>query len=453
MKAMATTENSLLNETYMANKYKNYNFFKKELGVTKLLPVLEQYVRNANILLDALRVAKDCKDNNDNNNTEYIRTIASKYFNDIEFMERFLIFEGSNYKRNGKTIDEIREKFRTLLEKTINYAKENNKDIRGRLYFQKTDAFSLDIAYHKKNIADGLKHPNMEITDYDVELYKLERKIGEYETKLNAQGLDLGAVKVILDSKGNYVIRYYSRQEGIKDYYKTFFNINFEMKDIVSQKDGLTKKIVQFDELAIESLVEDYLKGLFWVFDNYFNKNNSVQNANYVSTWIYPHHRSPLLYQVKETLFKFAASNNTSALTSSTNTDFITKMNSLYDEVTISQKYILPRQSFMNKIEHYLYVTPVSTKSDVPDKYKQFIEANPDFFPDLSRLAETIWINDDNSLIIDCRRVSFLNKCNLLGIKFIKFNDFMEKIVPLRDDIEVPNVVHPFIKEFVNVIS
>lgn len=444
IKALSAIEHSMLNETYLANKYKNYRFLKRELKVDNLLPTIESYIVAANKFFTALRSEKDT---NKIINAYAIDTANTK------FIEQFLIFEGCNFKRdtNGLIINII-EKFTFQIQKILahfaNVGKEI-KEIKGRHIFQQHEAFNISTGHHKKNIMETFPHPLMEITEYDIECYKLDRKLGEYETKLNATNFDLGAVKVSYDSANNYVIKYSPKHNNIAAYYKTFFGISHEVKECVV-RDGSKKKIITFEDQKMTQLVEDYIKGIFWVFDTYFNKNNSEQNANYVSTWIYPHHRSPLIYQVKEVLFKFANMGSQK---------FIDKMNSLYSEVTINNTYMVPRQLFMNKLEHYLYVTPFNKHNELPKIYKEFVENNRDIFPDLSKISDQIWINSDNTHLLDCKRISFVNKCNLLCVKFVSFNDFMQRIIGLRNmdlfTTELINVtpytpVRAFEKVFVN---
>jgi hypothetical protein len=96
----------------------------------------------------------------------------------------------------------------------------------------------------------------MEICDLDIEYYKFDKKLGKYETKLNAGNLELGAVKFITDERGNYLIKFYSKQEAIKKYYKTYFNID-------TQINNSPKKMLVFDK-SLVPLVENYLMGLFY---------------------------------------------------------------------------------------------------------------------------------------------------------------------------------------------
>lgn len=436
IKEIAKNEGTILTETYLTNKYKNYSYYKKELKTKQLLPIIEKYIIKANDLFNKLRTLK--KNSNIYNIAEHIDKIIFYYKNDVEFMEQFLLFENVNFKLSNKCETEIFELFKINIKKILNNAINNNKEIKGNLYFKKYESFDINNKYHMKNITDNFIHPDMKVSDLDIEYYKFERRLDKYEKKLNADDFNLGAVKLMLDSDGNYIIKHYTKQEAIAKYYKTSFDINHEVT-FIKTKFGTQKKIITFDEKMMTELVEDYLKALFWVFDNYFNKNNSHMNAKFVSTWIYTHHRSPLLYQIREILLKFAHCKSN---------DFITKMNSLFEEVTNNKKYIYERKDFMNKLEHYLYVTPLNRLEELPDKYDLFVKNNKELFPDLDEIANKIWLSDNNSDIIDCKRISFINKCNLTSIKFIKFNEFMDKIKILRGETETTEQIYPTTKYF-----
>lgn len=454
---LANIEGLLLNETYMSNKYKNYRTLKKKLGVSRLLPVLREYVGKANILFQKLRqemkevkyVAQQNIDQLATINEEKIKSVAKNYMSDVEFMKQFLIFEDERYEnRDSINAMEIYSKFEAKLIKIMNYFLKNGKDIRCRYILQTYDtlqkADSVLDAFHVKRITENFPHKAMEVTSYDIESYKLERKLGKYEMKLNASDFDLGAVNLSFDKDtGNCSLRYTSSENAICNYYDTFFGIKHTKKiiDVVKNGKKVSKKIIEFDEDKIVSLVEDYIKGLFWVFDCYFNKNDSAYNANFVSTWSYPYNRSPLMYQVKYVLNKYAKNGK----------DFIEKMNSLYLNVTSTR--VVPRHKFMNKIEHYLFVTPYDKLRELPEKYKMFVEENRDMFPSIVEIAKIIAENDDNSKIIDCRRISFVNKCHLLNVRYISYDEFMGRISHLRDETEIPTAISKFEKVFVETSS
>jgi hypothetical protein len=198
----------------------------------------------------------------------------------------------------------------------------------------------------------------------------LDRKLGLYEIKLNAVNFDLGDVNLRVLKNGNYAINVGGIQKNVIGYYETFFELKHIQKAIPTLKGN--KNVVDF--VGIESLVDDYIKGLFWVFNWYFNKNDTDENLNYTSTWFYPHHRVPLLDQVRYVLKGYGGSTkNFSRIR-----QFNEKMNLLYKDVTSN---LTERKKFMNTLEHYMYVTPVNKHSKIPNEYINEIKINDNFFP------------------------------------------------------------------------
>jgi hypothetical protein len=90
----------------------------------------------------------------------------------------------------------------------------------------------------------------------------------------------------------------------------------------------------------------------------------------------------------------------------------------------------------MNKLEHYIYVNSksklTSKSTSVPERYLSIINSDDEIFPDLDIIVENLWNGTNTENIIDCRRVAYLNKCNLVGLKMIKFDDYMVLMMPLR---------------------
>jgi 5'-3' exonuclease len=403
IKNIANIEDSLLIDTYMANKYKNYSYSKRELDVDKLFPILSEYIININKLFNELRTGVD------------IDSIINKYDN-IEFIRMFLIIEA--YVKEVDKIDE-KKKRELFRNKILRMMTELNmgKKIRGKFKMQLFDHDNVDSEYHKKNMRENLPHPKMEITEYDKNIYKLEKRIGEYEIKLNATNFDLGGVSVGINQYGDYKMTVYSKLENIIDYYDTFFNISYK-KEKKPTKTGF-RDIVIFDS-KIDDLIEDYLKGLFWVFDNYFNTNYNSKN---VSTWFYKHHRVPLLYQVREYLFKYI---NKGVHV------YTKKMTKIFTEVSYDNKNFIDKNKFMTTLEQYIYVTPKNKHIDVPDEYKKIINDDTDSYPDMDELSEKIWNGTDNTKLIESKRISYFAKCNLKSVKYMDYNEFMKNIKSLR---------------------
>ena len=410
---IAKLENVLLFDTFMSNKYKNYGFYKRELGVERLYPVLEEYVEFANNIFDKLR--KIFKDTNTKIEEEIDKIIDGS---DKFMIRAFLIIEG-RYK-NSDIENKLEELFRKMLNKIVDSAGYNESvgknPIVGKLKFLLfEDTISTDR--HRENIYSDMPHPEMSITDYDNESYKMERKMGEYLIKLNGIDFDLGSVNVLILHSGNYKIDRYNIVENIMDYYNTFFDIE---SDVSSNKEN--KKIINYDNInreKLDDLVFDYLKGLFWVFDFYFNKNNRKHNLENISTWFYPHHRSPLLYQVREILNEIMDKNKN---------DLVQKMNLLFNEISHSTTYKTNHENYMTKLEHYLYVTPKIKQSNIPDNYKKIVENNEDIFPNLDAITDKIWNNEGTNETIECKRVPYINKCNLMCVKFVSFDEYKKVI-------------------------
>lgn len=419
IKNIANVEDGLLIDTYMANKYKNYAYYKRELNTNKLFPTLSTYISSANNLFSDLR------------NGQNIGDIIRKY-NDINFIKIFLVLEARMKNINDISENKIIHMFEDKIKKMINDAKDGKK-IKGNMKLQLYENESIGSEFHVKNMRENLPHPKMTISEYDKNIYKLEKRLGEYEIKLNATNFDLGGVSIGTSIIGDYKMTVHSKLENIIDYYATFFNIGYK-KEKIKTKNG-EKNIIVFDE-SMDKLIEDYLSGLLWIFDNYFNKNNS--NLNMVSTWFYKHHRVPLLYQVREYLYK---------LINKGSDVYIKKMAQLYTDVAFNKKYFVEKNKFMTTLEQYIYVTPKNKQKDIPSNYAKIINDDNNNFPDMDVIASKIWNGTNNSDLIESKRISYFSKCNLKGINFMDYDEFIKNYIDLRKN----NIIHidkTFVKSY-----
>jgi len=435
--AIANKEKELLFDTFLSHKYKNYNYLKREFNVERLYPALVEYIEKANSIFDRIRNALD----NGLDLTAEVANIISDYATDINFVKVFMSLEKYQRKKvesENEKIDDstIISSFKEYLESLISKAKEKIAigeyyKVGGKIRFQLFDD-TVESKFHEANIIKNLAHPSMEITDFDKEIYSLDRKLGLYEIKLNAVNFDLGDVNLRVLRNGNYAINVGGMQKNVIGYYETFFDLKYVQKVIKTQKGNIN--VIDF--VGIESLVDDYIKGLFWVFNWYFNMNGIEENLKFASTWFYPHHRVPLLDQVRYVLKGYGGSTKNFTRMR----QFNEKMNTLYKEVTSDS---VKRNKFMNTLEHYLYVTPVNKHSKVPEEYLNEIKNNNEFFPNLDNIVEQIWDGINTNQVIDCKRILYLNKCNLTGIKFISFNKYMSVMEKYRNESDVPTILPP----------
>jgi 5'-3' exonuclease len=398
IKNIANIEDILLYDIFMSNKYRNYNKYKKEFGADKLFSVLQDYTDTANKLFNDIRTS------------ELSKNIIKKY-NDIEFIKIFLIVE--SYVRNIKDMNE--QEILKIYESKINRLGEDfrkGNKIKGKLKMQLHDDDNINTNYHKKNISENLPHPYMDITEYDKEIYKLEKRIGEYQIKLNATNFDLGSMSIETTYKGDYQIKIHNKLENIVDYYETFFGISYT-KQIKGQKN-----IIVFDD-KMNDLIEDYIKGLFWVFDNYFN---SKQSDN-ISIWFYKYNRAPLLYQIKEYLNKYIQIGIP---------EFNIQMDKLYSNIVYDKKNFVDVTEFMTSLEQYVYVTPKNKWHDVPDDYNNVTIKHPNSFPDMEILCADIWTKKENMHLIESKRISYFIKGHLKNVKFMEYTEYIDLIKHLR---------------------
>jgi hypothetical protein len=152
----------------------------------------------------------------------------------------------------------------------------------------------------------------------------------------------------------------------------------------------------------MEKLIEDYIEGLIWVFDFYFNNFNIEENRLNADHWYYEHSHGPLLTQIYYFL-KNKSGNQT----------YLDGLQKNLD------KYKVKRDEFFNSLEHLMYVSPIPLVSEiVPDELKDFAK-NKQFYPDIDRIVNSIYsgknIRDKKGRrLIDCRGKIFLTKCDIL---------------------------------------
>lgn len=424
---LAENEESLLKETYMAITYKNYRRLKTMLGVTKLLPVLKYYIPITNKIFKELKtIATNISTLSNEIQIDETRkqvlenTIILEQSTNANYMKQFIVFE----KKKDNIPENILDLFNMFVNelcKKIKDCIQTEKDGAKKYYFGKLrlehyETDKIDIPFHENNIKETLPHPLCEITDYDKECYKLDRKLMQYESKLNSVNFDLGSTNIISnhskhDKPAYVLITGRNNDIAVKSYYQSFFGITGD--DIVKADEDLHK------------IVYEYTLGLMWIFDFYFNKNNADRNMTKVSTWMYPYHRAPLLSQII----------------------YYVRGVQIQNLLTDINKSYVDRSDYLNILEHYMYITPKNRMHNIPEKYIEFIEENTSIYPNLSESANRIWSGDRVWEIIDCKRINFLSKCNLLEVKHVSYNDYFSKIKLLRENTDVPrldvfNIIH-----------
>ena len=354
LKELQENEGSNLQKIYISQYYYNYDKLKKVLGAdqTNFTSVMIKF-------LDNLR--------------EFNKLITKK----VEPKEIIKIFDESFIKKLQKLTELSSNSNIQFIEAYAKYFNKTNKLPYVRVLFKKYHR-NLHDDFHRTKLENSVKKvdKSWKITKYDKEAYAFNNMLDEYTKKLNNEPIDLGYVWVDPET---YQWKTEKIIEGVERYYKEFFNI--EDIDIESHK--------------MSNLLADYLEGLIWVFEFYYNKLNNQYNQDHADTWYYKWPKAPLLTQ----LFRFMK------LKASQDQDYLEKLS---DGLA---KYSVDRAIYFKPLEHMMYVVPVHQYPElVPKEYDTFIK-NKKYFPNMKQYASKVL--EGESKIINCRGVIFLNKCEL----------------------------------------
>lgn len=222
-----------------------------------------------------------------------------------------------------------------------------------------TYSISIHDPYHKIKIK--------ELNNYQKELYKFEHMLDEYNIKFNAQPLQL-------------------TKDKIDDYYSTYFGIKLYTKD---------KKLTP----DANKIMYDYLEGMLWVFDYYFN------DPSYINYWYYEHERAPLIRHFLMFL-------------NDINLDYFNDV-----MISLDKYHVSNLKNYFNPIEQLIYVSPMTKEiiKLLPLNYQEYITSDhldpflTNYFIDIHKIVNNLW-NNKISKDIDCHGIIFFNKCLIKSI-------------------------------------
>ncbi len=217
----------------------------------------------------------------------------------------------------------------------------------------------------------------------EANLYKLDFKLDDYFSMLNPRD----------EFYHNYFRSGYPNRDEIKNYYKLNFNNE-----------------------PIPIIINEYLLGLNWVLNYYFN--NIIDK-----TWSYPYGKSPLLFDL---------------------------MNNYNKNILNLQKIDKYKDyNFMTTLEQIIFISPINLNKNINDqiqllnkvlsfediqKVTNFIESNKEYFFDLDSIFKKL-VNKKEK-VIDCSTSIFVNKCHLTFLeKEININKYLKdfrNILPLE---------------------
>ena len=339
-----------------------------------LLPLEDDFIKNNNVYNKYINAGKikdvfDYMEITEKNIVGTVNGLRNEYkelTHTIQTRGNLSYFEGH---------DELMKSFKKSINVVVNNQPVNTTYLTNKEFIQLlTDVYSktrdfprinlnlnsysihMDDPYHKMQLE------KKNITDpYDKEIYRFDNMLDEYYVKFNNSPLVLTRSKV--DS-----------------FYSDYFHVKL-MDGKSLSKDA--KKVMQ-----------DYLEGLLWVFNSYFN------DKTYVNTWCYLHEKSPLL------------------------THLVMYLDEIEPKVFqntfsgLSKYYVDDLTTYFTPLEQLIYVSPMveNVYQLLPENYVEFIKSDKldpflkKYFVDIQAIVDKLW-SEKVSSDIDCRGMAYLTKC------------------------------------------
>jgi len=380
-------EDKLIFDKYLSSEYKNFNYLSDILEPNTVTPFfidrLNRYCHGFNKIIRYIRL-------NPNTNSDEIFNNVINIFSDKDnFINQFIKIEGAY----DNSVDK-KTYTKSIIDKIIEKIKDTNSYKCGLKLVKYSDVIS--DRFHQKCMKDNLSHDDMEITQYDIEIYKLEKRMDSYK--------DLG---IDTENKIGITELKYKNSE-----YKIYTD-----KYIDDKKKFYYEKVMNcYTPEAINYICKDYIKGFFWVIDYYFNKNNRNININNISIWNYKYDHVPYFNELRIYINSVYNKNN--------------EFNKLFQSVSdINNDTYVKATDFMNSFEQYLFITPNIKKMNIPEIYKNIIN-DDNIFIDINEIINKISTGDKT--LFDTYNVKFLNKGNIIGLKNCDYKYYMNKVSSLR---------------------
>jgi 5'-3' exonuclease len=393
---ISENEHKLFLETYASSHYKNYGYINSCLDPTFGSPYfydkINAYVHGFNKLMSHMLANKS---NNSIDGKTIYDTLLIKYSDSKVFIKELLAFEANLQEFTGE--EDKRTKCIDLINKICLEIKTYGF-YRNKLRFH-SFSHTINDKFHQKILKENMIHPSMLITEYDQHIYKLENKLDEYYHIFNSEiDNQLGSIE-ILNHNGFYKI--------VSD------------NSIERNKEIFYKEKLQIEnKIDKNKLSHEYISGMFWTFDHYFNKNKKEINKKFISTWSYEYNASPCVKDLIEYM------------------DEVTNRNKMLNNIfylvsNVQSIYYVPIHLFLNELEQYIYITPYEKiKNKVPNNYLEKL-SHENFFMDLDKIVKDV-VDGKATLHIDCGKSFYLNKCTLLNMKKVSCNNFMKIVIGLR---------------------
>ena len=276
--------------------------------------------------------------------------------------------------------------------------------INKKYYLLKLKSKNVDIEseYIVDKINCSLPRTDMEITDYDREIFKLSRKLPPYNMiyNYNPSSDHIGRINILYQNSNDspkYDIIQNTAVQSSDEYIRKYFN----MVNCTNNKSEKSEKL---------RITQDYVTGFYWVMNFYTNSNSAQENIKYVSTWAYQYSHSPTLHMLSDYFTEikkyidrklgreiYRYQNNNNDIVGLYMKNQAKHIFSLQDGLIFVE-----RDKFINTDEYWMFIHPVKSEDDtrLSSGYKKFRENN-DIFPDIKEIANLIYSSSRNRSVFE----------------------------------------------------
>lgn len=406
---LSENEHKLLYETYCVNNYKNFNYLMTIFEINNCSPFfydkLISYIYGFNKIMtyiilnkNTTKTAKDIYDNT-----------LDKYKDREIFTRLFLLIESeSGYNFENKSDNDFVIDAIDVIDKITSMIR-TNKFYKGKLKFIRYST-TINDSYHNQQILNTMEHPKMIVTDYDKNYYKFEKKLDEYFYILSSD----------VEQKLGYIDINFKN-----NYYKLLCDNNIEE----NKKNFYQEKVKTSEQVKIKEICNSYLLGLFWNFDFYFNKNNHEKNTDNISIWYYNQDVIPFLKDLQLYMKDLCSKNIT--IQHNDNSIYHESNKMFYQITNYNSQFYVNKTNYLTDIEQYIYINPnEKLYNKIPSQYNHLLTNNY-LFPDIRKIIEDI-LDGNVTKHLDLTNCVFINKCKILGLNIISYNDLIKYFIKLR---------------------
>jgi len=406
---LSENEHKMIYETYCVNNYKNFNYLTSIFEINNSSPFfydkLISYIYGFNKIMTYIISNK----NTTKSAMDIYEATLDKYNDKKIFTRLFLLIESEyQYNINEKTENDIVSDAINIIDKILLMIR-TNKFYKGKLRFVRYST-TINDSYHLQQISNTMEHTKMIVTEYDKNYYKFEKKLDEYFYILSSD----------VEQKLGYLDVNFKN-----NYYKLLLDNNIEE----NKKNFYQEKIKTREQTKIKEICNSYLLGLFWNFDFYFNKNNHNKNSEFISIWYYNQDVVPFLKDLQLYMKELCKNHNNENTIYHSLYHESNKM--FYQIANYNSQFYVNKENYLTDMEQYIYINPnEKLYNKIPPKYNQILSNNY-LFPNIRKIIEDI-LDGNVSTHIDLTNCIYINKCKILGLNIVSYNDLIKYFIKLR---------------------